>query len=149
MGFEKEVPMDKRTINNLKVQIERFNATGKLPREYDVVDSRFVKKDWDGRKLSPAVCDDNGPMVDEDGYIDSEHAAEVLPYTSPEAETLAERREEFETSLTTAEERIFSFVVLGGMSKSKVADMLGVSRPRVSAILNQIRAKATRLIERC
>jgi RNA polymerase sigma factor (sigma-70 family) len=118
-----------RTESEVRKSIERYKATGKLPREYDVIQSYQAAYD-----------------EDEPNYIENVPRAE--PYESLDAGLLADHLDEFVDTLAPKQRRVYDLHMSGGLTLSETADILGVKPPTVSQSIDEIRAKARGIIEK-
>lgn len=120
---------DERIIRDLKAQIERYNATGKLPREHDVVYMRQT-------------------LPDEEGLNTYENLPEKLPVNSEDAEIFLDIRDQILELFTKQEKAVYDLGIVGGLTGKETAEILGVSEPRIVALKDAIAKKVKGMIER-
>lgn len=107
--------------------IDRFKKTGKLPKDYDVISN------------APPEGEDETP-----NYI--ENVPEKEPFTSEDAEILAENMTAFLGGLTHPQKRVYDFHIVGGLTLTEVSRILGVTVQTIAAHVDKIRARASCII---
>ena len=115
---------DKQIREKLRVQIEEFNRTGKLPKEYDVREAKragtnFVNYENIMEKIAPLDS-----QVFKDNYS------------------------EFINELSATQLKCYQLHIVGGLSRQDVADMLGVKGSVVARSIWQIRKKLKQLLNK-
>lgn len=107
--------------------IEKYQTTGKLPRDWDTVEKASVN----GREFHDLA----GDVVDKGAY------------ESEDAGLFSEAIEEFLDSLTEHERKVYDLVMVGGMLAVEVSKILGVNESRISQLSKSVRAKAKKIID--
>lgn len=107
--------------------IEKYQTTGKLPRDWDTVEKAFVN----GREFHDLAGD----------------VADKGAYESEDAGLFSEAIEEFLDSLTEHERKVYDLVMVGGMLAVEVSKILGVNESRISQLSKSVRTKAKKIID--
>lgn len=129
MGKREDRKTDGRIRNTLLRQIANFKATGRLPREHDVL-SRNYQED---EPFNEFIGLDNVPQAE--------------PFESQDAAILREVHEPFIRSLTQMEEAVYNLNMVGGMTQMETARLLNVDQPRISRLIVAIREKCRAAID--